>query len=382
MRVVGVVCECNPYHSGHGKLIDKAAEHGAERLVAVMSGDFVQRGEPAVISKFERAADLAEQGFSLVFELPVRYSLSSSERFAAASVGLLDALGAVDTLLFGSESGDLDLLMSAAAAVDDERVQPLVSGYCSNGFSYPAALTEAVTDIYGDDIAVCMSSPNNILAIDYLRTVNALGSHMVPFTIRREDDGLNAHSVRERILRNEDVSGMVTGRTAGLVSEGDIVSMQKWETVALASLRELGEEQASMLPDVSGGLDRRMLRASREAVSLGDFYDRVNTKNYTLSRIRRAAACAVCGISGGAGAVPPYARLLAIGKGGRDLLGEISRSSSVPVSENLAVLARTSEQAASLAGEEERATDIYNVIRRIPRPAGEDRSRRLFVTDR
>ncbi len=382
MRVAGVVCECNPYHSGHGKLIRRARDLGAERLVAVMSGSFVQRGDPAVLSKFERAADLAEQGFSLVFELPVRYSLSSSERFAAAAVGLLDALGAVDTVIFGSECGDIGLLEEAASAADDPEVRALVSSYCGSGYSYPRALSAAVEEIRGRDTARQISSPNNILAIDYLRALRRTGSGMSAETFLREDDGLSAHSVRESILSGKDVSGRVTARTLGAVSDGDTVSFDRWDTAAMAYLRRISREDASRLPDMSGGLDSRIYRASRQAVSLQDFYGMVKTKSYTLSRIRRAVSCAVCGIFGTAPAVPPYARIMAIGEGGRELLGEISRSCRIPLSEGLSVLAGSSPEAELCAGEEQRATDIYNIIRRIPRAAGEDFSRKLFVLDR
>lgn len=381
MRVFGVVCECNPYHSGHEKLIRNALEMGADRLVAVMSGDFVQRGEPAVLSKFDRAADLAEQGFSLVFELPVRYSLSSSERFAAASVGLMDALGAVDTLFFGSESGDLKYLKTISEAVDDDATRELVSRYCGEGLSYPRALSAALGKVYGSDLAEELSAPNNILAIDYLRALDSIGSRIEPLTCRRTDDGLSAHAVRERIETGEDLSAFVTERTGALVSEGDTVSYRKWSDVGIALLRRIDEEHASMIPDVSGGLENRIYRAAREASSLDEFYSLVKTKSYTMSRIRRAAACAVCGIFGTAPAVPPYARILAIGKGGKELLREISSVSEVPVSESLLTIAAFSEAARSAAEEEIRATDIYNVIRKKPRPAGEDLSRHLTVID-
>ena len=379
MSVFGVVCECNPYHTGHRKLIDEAFRRGAERLVAVMSGDFVQRGEPAVLSKFDRAEDLVDQGFSLVFELPVRYSLSSSERFAAASVGLLDALGAVDTLFFGSECGDIGLLKSIADAVDDGRTKARVSELCAEGYSYPRALSAAVAEIGGSRLSEEMSRPNNILAVDYLRAVRSCASGMTVETVRRDDDGFSAHAVRDMILTGGDPEGYVTERTAELIRYGDTVSLERWDTVAMASLRQLTEGDVKRIPDISGGLENRIYRSAREASSLSEFYSSVNTKSFTLSRIKRAAACAVCGIAGSAPAVPPYARILAVGKGGKELLGDIAGAARVPVSENISKLSAVSGDAALVAGEEMRATDIYNIVRKIPRPAGEDLSRRLII---
>ena len=381
MRVFGVVCECNPYHSGHGKLIKNAFEKGADKLVAVMSGDFVQRGEPAVMSKFDRAADLAEQGFSLVFELPVRYSLSSSERFAAASVGLLDALGAVDNILFGTESGDLDSLRRASDAVDDVRTRELVSKLCGQGSSYPAALSEALKELFDADVSQMISRPNDLLAVDYLRALDSLGSPIEPVTYRREDDGFSAHSVRDSIGRSEDVSGDVTERTLRLIREGDFVSMSKWDPVCISFLRRLKEDDFARLPDMSGGLENRLFRASRKAASLDEFLSLAKTKSYTMSRIRRAAACAVCGVFGEGPSVPPYARILAIGHGGKELLRDIAAKSTLPVSESLTVLSSASLEAARIAEEEIRATDTYNAIRKMPLPAGEDLSRKLTVVD-
>lgn len=381
MRVFGVVCECNPYHSGHGKLIKKAFELGAEKLVAVMSGDFVQRGEPAVLSKFERAADLAEQGFSLVFELPVRYSLSSSERFAAASVGLLDALGAVDHIIFGSETGDLDVLRRVSCAVDDPRTRELVGKLCGQGYSYPGALSSALRELFGSEVSNGLSQPNDLLAVDYLRALHASGSGMVPVTYRRDDDGFSAHSVRGSIMRSEDIKGKVTERTLRLISEDDYVSMQKWDTVCISLLRRLEEDRFAFLPDMTGGLENRLFRASRQASTLNEFFSMAKTKSYTMSRIKRAAACAACGVFGDAPAVPPYARILAIGKGGKELLREITAGSELPVSESLLTLSSLSPEAAMAAEEEIRATDTYNVIRRKPLPSGEDLSRKLTVID-
>ena len=381
MGIFGVVCECNPYHSGHGKLIEKALQQGADGLVAVMSGDFVQRGEPALMSKFDRAADLARQGFGLVFELPVRYSLSSSERFAAASAGLLDALGAVDTLFFGSECGDTELLERAAEAADSEETRKLVSELCSQGLSYPAALAEAVGRTAGEETASVFSSPNNILAVDYIRALNRSGSPMEVFTVTREDDGFTAHGVREAVSEGTVPEDLLTPESAALIKEGDISDPGRWDVICMSTLRRMTREDFSVLPDISAGLDSRLYRASREKSSLDDVLDSAKTRSFTMSRIKRAVCCAALGISGSAPAVPPYARLLAVGPGGTEILRRISEKTRVPVSENLTTLSGSSAEAARTAAEEMLATDIYNIARRKPRPAGEDLSRRLFKKD-
>ncbi|MBR4798257.1 MAG: nucleotidyltransferase family protein, partial [Oscillospiraceae bacterium] len=166
---------------------------------------------------------------------------------------------------------------------------------------------------------------------------------------------------------------------AELIRKGDTVSLERWDTVSMTMLRQLTEDDVKRIPDISGGLENRFYRAAREASSLGEFCSSVNTRSFTLSRIRRAAACAVCGIFGSAPAVPPYARILAIGNGGKELLRDITGACRIPVSENLSKLSAVSEDAALIAAEEMRATDIYNIVRNIPRPAGEDLSRRLII---
>jgi len=381
MSIFGVVCECNPYHSGHGKLIAEARRRGADALVAVMSGDFVQRGEPALLSKFDRAADLARQGFSLVFELPVRYSLSSSERFAAASVGLLDSLGAVDTLFFGSECGDAGLLYDAAGAADSERTRNTVSSLCSQGYSYPAALTEAVKANFGERTSSVFLSPNNILAVDYVRALTRSGSRMRAETVLREMDGLTAHGVREAAEAGEIMYNLLTDETAGLLSEGDTSDPAKWDVICMASLRKISAEDLAEVPDMQSGLDRRIYKAAREETSLKKLLASAKTRSLTMSRVKRAVCNAVLGIKGTAPEIPPYARLLAVGQGGTEILRSISERARIPVSENLLTLSATSSEAAYRAGEEMLATDIYNTARRKPRPAGEDLTRRLFKKD-
>ena len=381
MGIFGVVCECNPYHSGHGKLIEKAIQRGADGLVAVMSGDFVQRGEPALLSKFDRAADLARQGFGLVFELPVRYSLSSSERFAAASVGLLDALGAVDTLFFGSECGDTELLYRTAEISGRKETRELASELSSQGMSYPAALTEAVRMTGGEEPASVLMSPNNVLAVDYIRALNGSGSKMKAETVTREDDGLTAHGIREAVSAGTVPEDMLTPETAALIAEGDTSDHGRWDIVCMSELRRMTREELSGVPDINGGLDSRIFRAAREEPSLEKLLGSAKTRSFTMSRIKRAVCCAVLGIRGSAPAVPPYARLLAVGPGGTEMLRRISVSSRIPVSESLKTLSEASVQAAAAADEEILATDIYNIARRKPRPAGEDLTRRLFKKD-
>ena len=139
MTVYGIVCECNPFHRGHQRILDYAYEQGADAVVGVMSGDFVQRGEPAVISKYLRAEQMVRNGFDLVIELPVRFVLSSAQRFAAGAVNLLNSTGAIDVMLFGSECGSLESLSEIAAFLKSEESEKSIRLLQEEGMSYPAA---------------------------------------------------------------------------------------------------------------------------------------------------------------------------------------------------------------------------------------------------
>ena len=189
MLVAGIVAAYNPFHNGHALHIEKTREpHGgceATHVVAVMSGSFVQRGEPAILSKFDRARAALAGGADLVIELPVPFSLASAEGFARGAVSLLNALGCVDFLSFGSESGNLKSLQKAIKAMETERFASLLKYQLSLGISFAEAQQKAVAEIAGETTAFLLSTPNNTLGIEYLKALQQTRSNIKPFTVER-----------------------------------------------------------------------------------------------------------------------------------------------------------------------------------------------------
>ena len=373
MRVFGIVCECNPFHAGHRLILEKARENGADAVIAVMSGDFVQRGEPAMVSKFARAADLADGGADLVFELPVRYALSSAEGFAEGAVRLLDGTGIADTLFFGSECGDIRLISEAAGLVSDGRLTSETALLAEQGLSWPAARQRALVSMGHEKAAELLNSPNNILAVEYLKALESTGSSMKALTVKREDDGFTAHGVRERYIRGEDISSLVSERTMEELRRGGTPDREAWSRIALYRLRSMTRQQFAELEDVSGGLDSRIYAAAKTAASLEELYEAVKTKRYTMSRVKRVIARAVLDIKGREGE-PGYLRLLAIGERGKELLSLMAGKSVLPVIAGL-----KSAEGEAEAAEEMRATDLYSLIKRNPTPAFEDYTGKLYV---
>ena len=187
--VAGIVAEYNPFHNGHAHLIEAARAAGATHIVAVMSGSFVQRGGPACAPKTVRANAAVACGADLVLELPLPYAMATAERFAAGAVGILGGLGCVDVLAFGSECGDIDLLAKAAGAV----LAPYCGEYTKNlldtGVTYARARQKAVEELYGPEVAEVLSSPNNTLAVEYLKQISLQELRIAPFTIPRAGAG-------------------------------------------------------------------------------------------------------------------------------------------------------------------------------------------------
>ena len=345
MKTVGIVAEYNPFHAGHEYHIKRTRELLGEcAIVCVMSGDFVQRGEPALFSKYARAEAACRCGADVVIELPLPWALASAEGFAKGAVELLEKLGA-EAISFGSETGDTEAIENAAEALLSEdfsiRIKKILQ---EKEISFAAAREKALREIWGERADI-VKGANDSLAAEYLKAIKVLGSHMEPLAVKRLGNGhdscgekgfLSASEIRERFLTGEDISAFVPERAAILYKEeetaGRIVEKELFETAALARLRGLDGDYFNSLPDCADGLGDRLYKASKTASSLEEVYTSAKTKKYALSRVRRAVMCALLGIGAGEkeGGVP-YARVLAANERGCGVLREISDKKTIPL---------------------------------------------------
>ena len=247
MKVSGIICEYNPFHNGHYYHIKKTRENGATHIVAVMSGNFVQRGDVAVIDKFERAKAAVRCGVDLVIELPVAYSLSGAEGFARGAMYILNSMGCVDELSFGSESGDINKILSAVqASLACSQSQELKT-LLDSGVSYPSAMHALAERKYGKQVGDVFQWPNNLLAIEYIKAISYLNSKITPFTITRKNAGhdqpgvicnfASASFIRENIKENayEDLVPKVMYEIlSDAVREGRYASFANLEKAIMA----------------------------------------------------------------------------------------------------------------------------------------------------
>ena len=347
MDFIGVVCEYNPFHNGHEyHLRESARQTGGLPVVCVMSGDFVQRGEAALYAKHARAEAAVRGGADVVFELPLPWALASAESFARGAVGLLGALGAT-TLSFGTESEDMGILDALARRLlEPETVEAIRAKMADEPeLSFAAARQRVLEKLCGEG-ARALETPNNILAVEYLKAISALNLDIRPLAIRRlgsahdgagEGSTRSASEIRSLLLRGENADRFM-GAAPRAALERDtaqgrgIPSRAALETAILSRLRALDAQRCAALPDASGGLGERLARAAAEEPTLDAVYAAVKNKRLAMSRVRRACLCAALGVTDGmACATPPYARLLAANARGRELLGEIKKSAAVPI---------------------------------------------------
>ncbi|MBR0208632.1 MAG: nucleotidyltransferase family protein [Oscillospiraceae bacterium] len=347
MGFVGVVCEYNPFHNGHEyHLRESLRRTKAEGVVCVMSGDFVQRGEAAIYSKFARAEAACRGGADVVFELPLLWSLASAEGFARGAVGLLGALGAA-TLSFGMEAErteDLDFL--ARKLLEPQTIAGIRALMAEDATLSFAAARQTVLERSAGPAARLLEGPNNILAVEYLKAIYDLRLELAPLGVRRlgsEHDGAgegnsrSASELRALLRRGEKTAAFLPAAVAAVYEKDTAMgrgmpSREVLETAILSRLRTLDASRCAAVPDASGGLAERLEKAAAEEPSLDAVYAAVKNKRLAMSRVRRAVMCAALGVEDGmANGTPPYARLLAATARGRELLGEIKKMSAVPI---------------------------------------------------
>lgn len=334
MKTVGIICEYNPFHLGHKKQFDLIRQmFGLEtRIVCLMSGNFVQRGAPAVFDKSLRAKAAILSGADLVLELPVTYALSSAEGFAAGGVTLLS--GFCDTLCFGTESGNRETLMQTAKALLSPGFSEKLRAELDKGLSFPAARAAAL----GDDSL--LRNPNDILAVEYCKAILAQNSPMDIFPIHREgsyhDDtpdpeNPSATSLRNRIVDGADWLSYIPAEAQAALEDAPIHTLAAGQRAILARLRTMTDGEFEALPYGSEGLWRKLMHACRDSATLEEIITKTKSKRYTRTRIDRMILCAFLGITADdMVSSAPYARVLGFTDAGRTLLKKARETGLFP----------------------------------------------------
>ena len=399
MKILGLITEYNPFHNGHLYHLNMSKNiTGATHTIAIMSGNFVQRGEPAIAHKWERAKMAVKSGVDLVIELPTLYACSTAEIFAHGAISLLNNLKAVNCVSFGSEAGDLNLLSKIADILVDPPSQfsMILKDYVNSGFTFPIARSKAIikylekTEHYKTDKLILIDdtikNPNNILGIEYLKAIKRLDSPIIPITISRKpayysnkkiltDSVASATAIRNHILNNRplsDIDHVIPNSTFDILSSNidagfAPISNMNFEKPILTILRRGCTDDLKNVFDVSEGLENKIFRCSIKVNTLPELFDCIKSKRYTLTRLQRILTHVLLNIDkndifysnkkGG----PRYARILAFNTKGREILRTLKNSSSIPIISNLKHYRPQDEAARKMLDIDIRATNIYSL---------------------
>ena len=396
MKAVGLVTEYNPFHNGHLYHLNKAMElTGADISVAVMSGDFVQRGEPAVLDKYTRASMALNSGVNLVIELPVNYAVSSAESFAAGALKVLDYIKA-DSIAFGSESGDIERLSKLAYILCDneDMLYKKISKCTANGISYAAARQKTVEKLTDKDTAAILTSSNNILAVEYLKAIIKNNYAIKPYTIKRQGDSYNDTDIMSDYasatalrgnLKADNISkyipvkaGLILSSNTNYIYPDDITEalFTRLLDILFASSydKNVFIENVMKYPDVNKEIAGRLYKSAmdmitrtvphgagskdNEAFSFGSLCEHIKTKEVPLSRIKRALVRITLGLDKKhmeKYSNEPYIRVLGFDKKGQEYLSYIRKTVEVPL------ITKTADYKEMLL-DDIHAANIYNMI--------------------
>lgn len=380
MDAVGVVCEFDPMHLGHERLLRQAKADTGLPVVCAMSGNYIQRGGMACLNKFARAEMAVLCGADLVVELPTPWAMATAERFADGGVSLLAGCG-VKRLYFGSECGDIAALDAAAEALLREEFQADILRELQTGLSYAVARQAALEKRIGGSASL-LSQPNNTLAVEYLKAIRRRELPLSAATVRRTDGGhhgaASASQIRKLLGRGEyDAAfALMPPAAAGILGREMKKGLApadpaRLETAMLSRLRLMDEADFAPYDGGGEGLYRRVYRAVQAGISLGDILTRATTKRYPTARVRRMLWAAFLNLEPPPAEIP-YIRVLAATADGRRLLRQM-RDHGVPVLTKPADVGLLGSEAQSLFTREARRTDVFALACPInPSVCGED----------
>lgn len=382
MRIVGIIAEYNPFHNGHAYHIQKAKELAhADAAIVVMSGNYVQRGAPAIMPKHVRAEIALKAGSSLVIELPVRYATGTAEQFAYGAVSLLEKLGCVDAICFGSECGDICALEEAAKILvhEPEEYKELLQDLLRAGLSFPAARQQALEVLYPEkDFHYLLSSPNNILGIEYIKALYRLNSKIVPLTLPRKCSEYHATelsgpyssaSAVRKLIEEHRFSELESQLPEGNVDLFFQIFEQRFPIYAndfslLLKYRLLNETKASLAEyeDVSEELANRIYNQQNQFENFEQFFQLLKTKEITYTRISRALIHIVLNIKKQSTSNIHYARVIGFSLNDATVLSTVKKHSSIPLLTKLTATEDLSKMAKQMLNEDIYTANIYEAI--------------------
>ena len=404
MKVTGIIAEYNPFHSGHAYHIRQARSlTQADYIVVVMSGNFTQRGTPSLLDKYDRTRMALACGADLVLELPVRYACASAEAFASGAVSILNSLGCVDALCFGSEDGDISRLHEAASLLvrsdsSDEYRGRLLKAQ-KDGLSYPAARSRALADIYGSD-STLLTRPNNILGVEYCRALIRSESAIRPVTVKRQGSGYHdsalapkgrfssASAIRKALLTENLLTGSSSAENADTlrsirqalprkawqilsqhIQEGTFVTEDDFSAqlhYRLLMLTQMSGEPLESFADVACDLADRIRKHLYAYTDWHHFCLLLKSRNLTYTRISRCLSHILLDIrqealvSARRNGFPAYLRILGFSQNAAPLLAVIKEHARMPLLSKLADAPKVLPPALlPLLEEEIRASHIY-----------------------
>ena len=349
-KILGIVSEYNPFHNGHIVHLRQSIESTQSQFViAVMSGNFIQRGDTAIVDKWTRAEMALRQGVDLVIELPTVYATSSAENFAYGAIKILDSIGIVDYVSFGSECGNINLMADIADVLNDEpqEYSQLLHDQLQLGRSFPSAREIAINEYFLGNTTYTniLKSPNNILGIEYIKALKALDSNIIPITIRRNyvdynstspdlEKGIaSASAIRTMIQNGKSIRKVVPQTTYDLIKQkaklGQLVSgIGHYSNQIIYNLRKMSLDEIASLADVSEGLENVIKLASMRTSNIYEAISMIKSKRYTQSRIQRIMLYSLLGITKKdielSKKVTPYIRILGFTSKGKRLISAIS----------------------------------------------------------
>lgn len=370
-----IISEYNPFHFGHlYHLNESISQTDTDFKVAIISGNFVQRGEPSIINKWEKAKVALSAGFDLVLELPTLYAISSAENFANGSIKIVNQIGS-NYISFGTESGDLEKLKKLSSLINKNEKEYItnVKGKIAEGFSYPKSQELVIDKMFGNEfLGVC--KPNNILGLEYLKSLNAISSNITPITVKRDLDKSSSSDVRALLrtsgFKIEDLKNSIPDFSYEVLAENiengnAVLSLKAFEKEIIYILRTIDNERLKNIPDVPENMLSNLKKIACSTNSLDELITALKNKSITQARIQRILLYILLGITKSdmelSKKITPYVRVLGMSENGKKILSDISKDINVITSVKAFEKTCDDSDLLRMLEIDKKATDIYTL---------------------